>query len=64
VYVNEADLVYGLNEWMRRFTEEPGKFEREWETVSRFLSELASGVQPSYGQVGAKYLQRILEDRD
>ena len=48
-----------FNEWMRRFIEEPARFEREFVTVNNFLTEQANGVTPSYGDTGAAYMQQI-----
>lgn len=48
-----------FNEWMRRYTEEPETFEREFQTVSKFLAEEADGAEPTYGQSSTAYMREI-----
>lgn len=48
-----------FNEWMRRYTEEPEKFGREFEAVVEFLREQAEGHEPSYGEKCAAYMQQL-----
>lgn len=54
--------VRAFNEWMRRYTEEPQRFEREWESVHRFLAEQAAGQEPSYGASCVAYLSQLLSE--
>jgi len=58
----QAALAAADNEWMRRYTEEPEKFEREFQTVSKFLEETATGAEPSYGQKCAAYTVQLLTE--
>ena len=39
-----------FNEWMRQYTEEPERFEHEFVTVERYLTEKAAGEIPTYGE--------------
>tara|TARA_R110002020_G_scaffold467027_3_gene690171 strand:- start:1301 stop:1492 length:192 start_codon:yes stop_codon:yes gene_type:complete len=48
-----------FNEWMRRFIEEPDRFEREFKTVNEFLTDERSGRQPSYGESSAAYMHQL-----
>lgn len=48
-----------FNEWMRRFIEEPSRFEAEFRTVNQFLTDEASGREPSYGETSTAYMQQI-----
>ncbi len=57
--MDNLQLASALNEWMRRFIDEPNRFEQEFVSVNRFLKEIADGAEPSYGEVGAKYLNDI-----
>lgn len=57
-----ANLALAFNEWMRRYTEEPERYAREFETVGLFLAEQAAGRTPTYGEECAEYLQRILRE--
>lgn len=49
-----------FNEWMRRYIEEPERFEREWKTVGKYITERGSGTTPSYGESSTAYLQGII----
>ncbi len=60
--MSKAEMAIALNEWMRRFTEAPEQFEREFQTVQAFLAEQANGVEPTYGEAGASYMERCLAD--
>jgi len=51
-----------FNEWMRRYIEEPERFEREMTTVNEFMKAEAGGVEPDYGQSCAAYLQKLMID--
>ena len=58
-----ADELPALfNEWMRRYTEEPEKFEAEFRTVGEYLKEAAEGVEPSYGEHCAAYLLNLRDE--
>lgn len=48
-----------FNEWMRRFVEEPERFEREFQTVARFKAEEAMDKEPTYGECCAAYLAQL-----
>ena len=52
-------MVKALNEWMRRFIEEPARFEREFVTVNQFLKDEADGREPTYGESGARYMEQL-----
>lgn len=49
-----------FNEWMRRYTEEPERFEAEFRSVGRFLEEERAGKEPSYGDTCAAYLDELM----
>lgn len=51
-----------LNEWMRRYIDEPERFSREFQAVSEFLADEAKGVEPSYGVSCAEYMFQILAE--
>ncbi len=52
-------MASSFNEWMRRFTQEPDRYQREFETVSYFLQQLNGGFVPTYGAWCAGYLETI-----
>lgn len=45
-----------FDEWMRRYIENPEGYEREFQTVSRFLEEQAPGRTTDYGNACDAYL--------
>ena len=45
-----------FDEWMRRFIDNPAGYEREFETVQRFLEQEAGGKPTTYGAACAAYL--------
>jgi hypothetical protein len=49
----------GFNEWMRRFVDDPERFEHEWQTVHRFCKEKKKGKEPTYGENSCRYLAQI-----
>jgi hypothetical protein len=55
-------LAEAFNEWMRRYTETPDKFHREWETVLEYIQDVMSESEPSYGDRCAVYLARLIEE--
>jgi len=60
--MDQVRTAAAFNEWMRRYTEEPERFEREWVTVKKFLDEEAAGKTPSYGEECAAYLAWLIEE--
>jgi len=57
--MTNAQMVKAFNEWMRRFIEEPARFEHEFQTVNQFLKDEAEGREPTYGEVCVPYLQKL-----
>ncbi len=53
-------VAKAFNEWMRRYTEDPDQFEREFQSVRRFLCERAAAEEPSYGECCAAYLTELM----
>lgn len=62
VTFTEERLAALFNVWMLRFTEDPAKYEREYQSVSRFLTERNEGKEPSYGAWCVEYLKRLERD--
>ena len=60
--MSEEHLAKAFNEWMRRYIEEPERYEREITTVLSFLQDEQSGVEPSYGARQAAYLNHLLSE--
>lgn len=56
---SQDDLTKILNEWMRRFIEEPDKFMREFEAVNKYLNEKQFQLEPSYGEVCSEYMMQL-----
>lgn len=57
--MNKKQMTGAFNEWMRRYTEEPDKFEAEFQSVGEFLKETDGGKEPSYGRHCAAYLEKL-----
>lgn len=53
-------IAAAFNEWMRRYTENPEQFQREWQSVNAFLAEKNEGKEPGYGQACAEYFGQLL----
>lgn len=51
-----------MNEWMRRYIEDPHAFAAEFETVGKFKAEVSDGAEPSYGEICTAYLEQVLSD--
>ena len=60
--LNQEVMATAFNEWMRRYTEEPKRFAREWQTVSKYLAEKSAGETPSYGTCSAAYMLQLAEE--
>jgi hypothetical protein len=61
--VSDKRLVLAFNEWMRRYEKEPEKFEREYNTIKKFLKEQAEGKVPTYGEHCVAYLNHLLGEQ-
>lgn len=57
------NMPQAFNEWMRRYTDEPEKFEAEFQTVGAFLAEKYQGREPSYGESCTTYLKKIMTEK-
>jgi hypothetical protein len=55
-------IAKALNEWMRRYIDDPNAFDAEFETVGQFLKDENEGKEPSYGENGAAYMKKLLEE--
>lgn len=62
--MNEQSVAAAFNEWMRRYTDEPELFNREWQTVSEFLKQEAESVEPDYGRRCSAYLFKLLAEAE
>lgn len=60
--MTNAQMAKAFNEWMRRFIQEPSRFEREFATVNGFLEDEAKGREPTYGEVATSYLTQIARE--
>lgn len=56
------EVAAAFNEWMRRYTETPEAFEREWQMVGEFLQQKAAGQEPDYGVCSTAYLLSLIAD--
>jgi hypothetical protein len=60
--LDPIELANGFNEWMRRYTENPEGFAREFQNVNQFLSEKNAGTEPTYGESCSQYLLQLLDE--
>ncbi|TPN04515.1 hypothetical protein [Mesorhizobium sp. B2-1-2] len=60
--LTHSQTVAAFNEWMRRFTEEPERFEGEFKSAKKFLADTAAGREPTYGETSAAYLQQLASE--
>lgn len=60
--MTNAQMAKCFNEWMRRFIDEPDRFEREFQSVNDFLAAEAEGKEPTYGETCASYMVQIAEE--
>lgn len=58
----DDELQVIFNEWMRRYIEEPHRFEVEFKSVNEYLKEIADGVEPSYGESCAFYILKLRDE--
>lgn len=56
-------MAQAFNEWMRRFTDEPERFAREFQTCGEFLAQEANGEEPTYGAKCEAYLTELMAER-
>lgn len=57
-----ADMRRTFNEWMRRYIEEPERFNAEFRTVQQFLADESEGKEPSYGEACTAYQFQLLAE--
>jgi hypothetical protein len=55
-------MAKAFNEWMRRYTENPEQFTREFQAVTKFQKQWAEGIIPSYGDECAAYFISLLDE--
>lgn len=60
--LSKLDIALAMNEWMRRYIEEPESFSREFEAVNKFLEEETEGIEPSYGEVCSAYMMKLHDE--
>lgn len=60
--MNKTVLAACLNEWMRRYIQDPKAYQAEFEAVGEFVKSSAAGHEPDYGVSGAEYVHRIAAD--
>jgi hypothetical protein len=57
--MTKEQMITAFNEWMRRYTEDPTKFEAEFQTVGAFLTAVNNGDEPDYGQLCAALMEEL-----
>jgi hypothetical protein len=59
--LTKQQLAAAFNEWMRRYTENPEQFAREWQAILDFKLARIHDNEPIYGAQCAEYLLSIIE---
>lgn len=60
--MTNAQMAKCFNEWMRRFIDEPDRFEREFKAVNDFLADEADGKEPTYGETCSQYMSDLAKE--
>ena len=60
--MDKAKLAKAFNEWLRRYEQEPERFQTEYQVMKEFLRDQAEGREPSYGDRQAAYLEKLLAE--
>lgn len=60
--MTNAQMAEAFNEWMRRYIEDPARFEAEFNTVNQFLKDEADGREPSYGETSTAYMVQLASE--
>lgn len=61
---DRAAMARAFNEWMRRYTDQPERYAREFQAVGKYLAEVAKGEEPTYGDEAAAFFEQLLEELD
>lgn len=56
--MNQETVAKAINEWMRRYIEDPDAFKTEFNSVADFR---AAGNEPDYGERQAAYLLSLCQ---
>jgi hypothetical protein len=60
--MTQKQAARALNEWMQRYIDDPMAFQAQFQTVTEYLREKNDGKEPSYGEWGAEYMVRLLNE--
>lgn len=61
--MDKKAVARAFNEWMRRYIEEPERFKREFQAVREYLDANALGVEPTYGETSAEFLDQLMSEQ-
>ena len=60
--MNKATLANVLNATMLEYIRCPDSFEEPSAVIQQFLKDIASGIEPEYGEAQAEHLYRLAEE--
>jgi hypothetical protein len=60
--MDRKTMSAAFNEWMRRYTEEPERFEASFQSVMKFLAERSDGKEPTYGETCAEFMEHLASE--
>lgn len=59
----KTSMARAFNEWLRRYTETPEEYQREWKTVLAFLDEdTGDNDDAQYGYNQAEYFINLMNE--
>lgn len=61
--ITKSDYVWALNEWWRRYRDEPERFQREFQAIKELDAAESENREPSMGEEGWQYVQFLLAER-
>lgn len=61
-HLDQEQLATAMNEWMRRYIDDPKAFAAEFESVIAFKGADDAGKVPDYGQNCAAYLLKLHDE--
>jgi hypothetical protein len=62
--ITKADHIYAVNEWWRRYRDEPDRFGREFQAIVELNLAEQEGREPCLGENDWAYMNQILDERD
>lgn len=62
--ISKADYIYAVNEWWRRYRDEPATFQAQFQVIIELNTAEAEGREPTVGENDFAYMCLLLDERD